>query len=127
MESDCRPLVLYDYFLQRVDEVYDALNMQGNDGFLPFVGFEEGEVGMGIHEEVLRECCGADGVFKDVERGLEIWVTIGPVGANFTSGEVSLGSVVEAVGQLVRKGVPVIGVRCTSRWLCTSGRLCLRH
>lgn len=93
-----------------MDEVYDALNMKGNDGFLPFIGFEECEVGMGIHEEVLREYCGADGVFEDVEGGLEVGVAIGPVGADLTSREVSLGGAVQAVGQLVRKGVPVVGV-----------------
>ena len=64
-----------------VDEVYDSLNVEGDDGFLAFVGFQEGQAEGRIHEPVFREYRCAEGGFEDVIRGFDVGITVGEVGS----------------------------------------------
>ena len=83
--------------LQEFDYAFDV---EGDDGFLAFFGFQEGKVVRIVVEEILGEygCC--IGVFEQVERCLEVGIAVGVVGADAVAGKVFPGSVVEAGGQL---------------------------
>ena len=60
-----------------LDEVYDAVHVEGDDGFLAFIGFQEGEAKGRIHESVLgKDACGV-GVLEDLEGGFNVGVSIG--------------------------------------------------
>ena len=39
------------------DEVFNAVYVEGDDGFLAFVGFQEGQGELAVHETVLGEDC----------------------------------------------------------------------
>ena len=55
-----------------LDEVYDAVHVEGDDGFFAFVGFQEGEAEGGIHESILGKNAGGVGVLEDVEGGFQL-------------------------------------------------------
>lgn len=93
-----------------VNEVYDAVHVEGDDGFLAFVGFQEGEAEGGIHKSVFGKYAGGVGVLEDVEGGFQVRVSIGVVGAEFVAGEVLSGGFVQAGGQLVGLSVTGEGV-----------------
>ena len=82
-------------FLQRLvapldDEVFNAVYVEVDDGFLAFVGFQEGQGELAVHEAVLGEDCGGVGVLEEVEGGLEVGIAIGKVGPDLVAGEVLL-------------------------------------
>ena len=51
------------------DEVFYAVHVEGDDGFLAFVGFQEGQGELAVHEAVFGEDCGGVGVLEEVEGG----------------------------------------------------------
>lgn len=84
--------------------------MEGDDGFLAFVGFQEGEAEGGIHKSVFGKYAGGVSVLEDVEGGFLVVVSVGVVGAEFVAGEVLSGGFVQAGGQFVGEAVAVVGV-----------------
>ena len=92
------------------DEVFNAVYVEGDDGFLAFVGFQEGQGELAVHEAVLGKDCGGVGVLEEVEGGLEVGIAVGEVGPDLVAGEVLLCCVVQAVGQFVGEAVAVVGV-----------------
>ena len=78
--------------------------MEGDDGFLAFFGFQEGQTEGAVHESVFGEDCGSVGVLEDVEGGFQVGVTIGVVCAKFVAGKVFLCGFVQACGQFVGEG-----------------------
>ena len=84
--------------------------MEIDDGGFAFLGEEESVVGARVHEKVLYEYCGRQGVAEDVEVGFEVGVAVGVVGDEAFAGEVETGGFVEAGGQGVGPGVAACGV-----------------
>lgn len=70
------------------DEVFNAVHVDGDDGFLAFVGFQEGQGELAVHESVLGEDCGGVGVLEEVEGGLEVGISVGKVGPDLVAGKV---------------------------------------
>ena len=93
----------------------EAVEVEGDEGLLGVGGEEEVEVGLGVHEEVLGEDGGAAGVLEDVEGALEVGVGVGVVHAEAFAGEVELGGVVEARGQVVGRRLARRGVGAPAR------------
>lgn len=83
------------------DIVEDSFDVEVYDGPLAVGGFEEGDVGGVVVEEVFGEDGGSAGVLQDVEAGFKVGVAVGVVGAEGVAGEPELGGGIEAVGQLV--------------------------
>ena len=75
--------------------------MQVYDGLATFGGEKEGAVFLVVHEEILGEDCRAERVLEDVERLLEVRITVGVVHAELVAGEVILGGDVEEAGDVV--------------------------
>lgn len=75
--------------------------MQVDDGLAARGGKEEGAVFLVVHEEVLGEDCRAERVLEDVERLLEVRITVGIVHAELVAGEVILGGDVKEAGDVV--------------------------
>ena len=50
--------------------------MQRHDGFLAFFGFQEAQQDLGIHETILGEDRRTVGVLQDVERLLDVWISV---------------------------------------------------
>ena len=92
------------------DEVFNAVYVEGDDGFLAFVRFQEGQGELAVHEAVLGEDCGGVCVLEEVEGGLEVGITIGEVGPDLVAGKMLPGGFVEAVGQFIGEAVTVVGV-----------------
>ena len=91
-------------------EVYDAIHVEGGDGFLAGVGLQVGQGDFAVHESVFGEDGGAVGVLQDVEDRLEVRIAVGVISADIVAGKVLTGLLVQAIGQLVREGVAVISV-----------------
>ena len=92
------------------DEVFNAVYVEGDDGFLAFVRFQEGQGELVVHETVLGEDCGGVGVLEEVEGGLEVGITVGEVGPDLVTGKVFPCGFVQAGGQFVGEGVAKVGV-----------------
>lgn len=91
-------------------EVYDAVHVEGGDGLLAGVGLQVGQGDFAVHKAVFRQYGSAVGVLQDVEGRLEVRIAVGVVGADVVAGKVLTGLLVQAIGQLVREGVAVVGV-----------------
>lgn len=65
--------------------------MEGDDGFLAFVGFE---VGQGGFKSIFGQNAGGVDVLHEVKQGLYVGGAVGVVGAEFVAGEVLFGGVV---------------------------------
>ena len=79
--------------------------MQRHDGFLPLLWFEEAERDLRVHEPVFRQDRCAVGVLQDVERFLEVGITVRVIGPEPVAWKVPLGGFVQAGSQLVGQGV----------------------
>lgn len=81
-------------------EFDDSLDVEGDNGFLAFFGFQEGKVLRIVEEKILREdgCCVL--IPEQVEVLFQIRISVGVVRADAVAGKVFPGSVVEAGGQL---------------------------
>ena len=84
--------------------------MQRHNGSFPFIRLQEGQRDLGIHESVFGENSGAVGVLEDVERSLEVWISVGIIRADAMPRQMLSGRLVQAVSQLVGQGVSVVGV-----------------
>ena len=93
--------VLQRLVLAFLQEVYDAVHVEGGDGFLAGVGLQIGQGDFAVHESVFGEYGSAVGVLQDVEGRFEVGITIGVVGADVVAGKVLTGLLVQAIGQLV--------------------------
>ena len=51
------------------DEVFYAVHVEGDDGVLAFVGFQEGQTDLWIHESIFRQNCGGVSVLEEVDGG----------------------------------------------------------
>lgn len=101
---------LQRFVLAFFHKVNDAVNVEGGDGFLAGVGLQVGQRDFAVHESVFGEDGGAVGVLQDVEGRLEVRISVCVVGADVVAGKVFSGLLVQAIGQLVREGVAVVGV-----------------
>lgn len=88
----------------------DAIDMEVNKGLLAFFAKEEVTVLVIVHEEVLGEDGGADGVAEEVKGGFLVGVAVGVVGAEAHAGEVGLGGVVKGGGEGIGNGSAGSGV-----------------
>ena len=100
--------------LVQPQEFCDSLDVEGDDGFLTFFGFQEGKVIDIVVEKILREdgCC--IGIPEQVKVLLKVRISVGIVGADALTGKIFHGSFVETVGQLVGKRVALAGVGAPS-------------
>ena len=69
-------------------EVINAVHVEGDDGFLAFVRFQEGQGELAVHKAVLGEDCGGVGVLEEVEGGLEVVISVGEDGPDLVAGVV---------------------------------------
>ena len=79
----------------------DSADVEAYDGSFAGSGEEELAVFLVVHEEILRKDGRAHCVPEDVERGLEVGISVGKVCANLVAGKMLLGGFVQAVGQPV--------------------------
>jgi len=68
--------------------------VEGDDGFLAFVGFEVGQGGFTVHKSIFGQNAGGVDVLQEVKQGLYVGGAVGVVGAEFVAGEVLFGGVV---------------------------------
>ena len=109
---DCqRNCVLYPDVFQEIDDSFDV---EGDDGFLAFFGFQEGKVVGIVVEKILCEDGSCIGITEQVEILLKVRISIGVVGADALTGKIFPGSFVETVGQFVGKCVPLAGIGAPS-------------
>ena len=85
----------------------DAGDVEVDEVGLANVAEKVFHVGLVVHEEVFGEDCGAAGVSKEVEGGLDVGIAVAEVHPEALVGDVDLGSVVEAGGEAV--GWSVLG------------------
>ncbi len=78
-------------------EVYDAIHVEGGDGFLAGIGLQVGQGDFTVHETVFRQYGGAVCVFQDVDRRLEIWIAVSVVSADVVAWKMFTGLLVQAV------------------------------
>ena len=97
-----------------IQEFDDALDVEGDDGFLAFFGFQEGKVVGIVVEKILCEDGSCIGITEQVEILLKVRISIGVVGADALTGKIFPGSFVETVGQFVGKCVPLAGIGAPS-------------
>ncbi len=81
-----------------------------DDGLFASSALEVLEVGGIVHEEVLCEDCGAEGVAEDVEVFFPVGVVVGVVCSDASVWEVLFCSFVEAFGDTVRGCLAFAGV-----------------
>lgn len=93
-----------------LQEFDDAFNVEGDDGFLAFFGFQEGKVIGIVVEEILGEDGRCIGVLEQVKRCLKVGISVGVVRADTLAGQMFPGGFVETAGQLVGQRVPLAGV-----------------
>ena len=93
-----------------LQEIDDSFDVEGDDGFLAFDGFQEGEVVGIVVEEILGEDGRCIGIPEQVELRFKVRVTVGVVGADALAGKILPRGFVETVGQFVGKCVPFAGV-----------------
>lgn len=84
--------------------------MEIDEGLLAFWGKEEVDIGRVIHEHVFCEDSRAGGMLEQVEGLFQIRVAVGCVHPEAMAGDMNLGSVIEAGGQAVGRGVAGGGV-----------------
>lgn len=83
-----KPLLLERFGFFFVEIGNNAIDVQVDDG-LATLGREEGSaVFLVVHEEILGQDCWAERVLKDIERGLEVRITVGIVQAELVAREV---------------------------------------
>ena len=80
-----------------------------DDGLFAGSALEVLEVLWIVHEEVLCEDCGAEGVAEDVEVFFPVWIVVGVVGSDAASGKVLDGCQAEAFGKFVGRCLPLAG------------------
>ena len=73
-------------------------------GIASFLGFQILKVGLAVIEEGFRQNSRAEGVAQEIEAGLLVGISIGPVETHPVAGEVSEGGIAEAGGQPVGRG-----------------------
>ena len=83
----------------------DGFYVGVDDGLFAGSGLQILQVRMIVHEEVLCEDCGAEGVAEDVEVFFPVGVVVGVVCSDSFVWEVLDGGFVEAFGQLVGLGL----------------------
>lgn len=87
----------------------DTGDVEVDEVCLAYVAEEVFYVGLVVHEEVFGEDGGAAGM-EEVEGGLDVGIAVGEVHPEALVGDVDLGSVVEAGGEAVGRGVLGRGV-----------------
>ena len=87
----------------------DGFYVGVDDGLFAGSALKEFQVLIIVHEEVLCEDCGAEGVAKDVEVFFPVGIVVGVVGSDAASGKVLFCSFVEAFGKLVGVCLPFAG------------------
>ena len=96
-----------------------------DDGLFAGSALEEFQVLIIIHEEVLCEDCGAEGVAEDVEVFFPVGVVVGVVCSDASVWEVLFCSFVEAFGDTVRGCLSFAGVAgpsgCVEPFCAVSG------
>ena len=95
-------------------EIDDSFDVEGDDGFLAFDGFQEGKVVGVVVEKILGEDGRCIGVPEEVELRFKVGVAVGVVGANALAGKILPRGFVEAVGQFVGERVTFAGVGAPS-------------
>ena len=89
--------------LVQPQEFGDSLDVEGDDGFLAFFGFQEGKVLRIVEEKILREDGRCVSVSEQVEVLFQIRISVGVVRADALAGQMLPGGFVETVGQFVRE------------------------
>ena len=85
---------------------YYSMNVQVDDGSLPFVGFEVFKRPGTVLVSILREDCRTGSVLQQVEVGFKVRVAIRVILADAMAPEMLLGSKIEAIGKHVPGGLP---------------------
>ena len=80
-----------------------------NDGLFASSALEEFQVLWIVHEEVLCEYCGAEGVTEDVEVFFPVGVVVGVVCSDASAWEVLFCCFVEGCGKFVGRCLPLAG------------------
>ena len=91
-------------------EIDDSFDVEGDDGFLAFDGFQEGKVVGVVVEKILGEDGSCIGIPEKVELRFKVRVAIGVVGADALAGKMLPRGLVETRGQFVGERVPFAGV-----------------
>ena len=86
--------------LVQPQEFCDSLNVEGNDGFLAFFGFQEGKVLRIVEEEILREDGRCISIPEQVEVLFQIQISVGVVRADALAGQMFPGCLVETGGKI---------------------------
>ena len=84
--------------------------MEIDEGLLAFWGEEEVDISLVVHEHIFSENGRARGMLEQVEGLFQVRVAVGGVHPEAMAGDVNLGSVIEAGGQAVGRGVAGGGV-----------------
>ncbi len=88
----------------------DAGDVEGDDGAAAGIGEKEGAVLAVVHKEVFREHRRTIRVLEDVERLLQIRITIGKVRPELTPRQILLRCPIQAIRQAVGLGMPRKGI-----------------
>lgn len=97
-----------------LQEFDDSLDVEGDDGFLAFFGFQEGKILRIVEEKILREDRRCVSVPEDVEVLFQVRISVGVVRADTLAGQMFPGGFVETAGQLVGQRVSLAGVGAPS-------------
>ena len=84
----------------------DAGDVEGDDGAAAGIGEKEGAVLAVVHKEVFREHSRTKRVLEDVERLLQIRITVGIVRPELTPRQILLRCPIQAIRQAVGVGMP---------------------
>ena len=81
--------------------IHNPLNVQGDDGPAPFVGFQEEAVVGVVVEEILRQSCGTESILQDVKVAFPVGISVGVVLSELVSGKPERCGLVEAISKPV--------------------------
>ena len=89
--------------------LHNSFNMRIHHSLLTSSALKILQVRMIVHEEVLCEDCGAEGVAEDVEVFFPVGVGVGVVCSDVSAWEVLFCCFVEAFGKFVGRCLPLAG------------------
>ncbi len=100
--------------LVQSQEFNDSLDVECDNGFLTFFGFQEGKILRIVEEKILREDGRCVSIPEQVEVLFQVRISVGVVCADTLAGQMFPGCFIETVGQLVGKSVSLTSVGAPS-------------
>lgn len=79
-------------------------------GIASFLGFQILKVGLAVVEEGFCQDCRAEGVAQEMEAGLPVGISVGPVETHPVAGEIPEGGIAQAGSQSVGRGRSTGGI-----------------